>query len=651
MSPDGTQLARNSTALPAVLRRRRLVWKVNGVFLAILIAVVGISSYLTNLDYERAELESAREMARVTSDRIHHRINDLMIQQEPELLGVVVNRMASENPAYHDIRLIAHGGRVVASQLEESGAMVQPESWPCRVCHGGPDSALSWTDESFDEVLELANGERAVSVVNPVLNEAGCSSAACHTGAADGQLLGVIQADFSLARVDALVARRNLHTIVVIVVALLLGTAVTWWMTDRLVGSRIRALRAGAQRLAEHDYSFKFSDQKGDGLAQVEGVFDSITSEISTAYSELLNTQEYLQGIVENSPDIIITVDPTGLIDSFNRGAEEILGYSREEVVGRRIEMLFANPKERDVAIEQLRDTDHVVNYLTHFLTKDGEVRNVLLTLSRLRSPDGEPIGTIGISKDVTSEVRLQQKLLQSERMAALGQALTGIQHSIKNLLNVLKGGSYMVRLGLSKDDKKMLNEGWEMVEQGITNMTEMSKSMLDFARERDLDLKPTDLRALVQKIHSLSAAKFQDSGVGLSVEVGDDLPEVECDPELIRSVVMDLLSNSLDACSWKEYGEGEKPHVKLKLERGATDGYVQIEVSDNGEGMAEEVKAKIFTPFFSTKKKKGTGMGLAVVNRIVSSHGGGTAVESEPGKGATFQVLLPIGGPSLREE
>jgi PAS domain S-box-containing protein len=633
------------------LRRRRLVWKVNGIFLAILVCVVGISSYLTNLDYERAELESARDMARVTSERIHHRINDLMMQDEPEILGTVVNRMASENPAFHDIRLIAHGGRVVASQLEEAGATAQPESWPCSVCHATADSTTSWTGESFDEVLELEDGLRAVSVVTPVVIEAGCSTATCHSGTVDGQLLGVIRADYSLARVDALTSRRNLRTVVVILVALLLGTAVTWWMTDRLVGSRIRALREGAQRLAEHDYSFRFSDSKMDGLAQVGEVFDSMTSEISTAYSELLNTQEYLQGIVENSPDIIITVDPTGLIDSFNKGAEQTLGYSREEVVGRRIEMLFARPRERDVAIEQLRDTDHVVNYLTHFQTKDGDVRNVLLTLSRLRAPDGSPIGTIGISKDVTSEVQLQTKLLQSERMAALGQALTGIQHSMKNLLNVLKGGSYMVRLGLSKDDKKMLSEGWAMVEQGITNMTEMSKSMLDFARERDLDLRSTDLTALAQKIHSLSAAKFRDSGVELSVEIPDDLPAVECDPELIRSVVMDLLSNSLDACSWKEYRDDVKPQVKLRLERGTVNGYVQIEVSDNGEGMAEEVQAKIFTPFFSTKKKKGTGMGLAVVSRIVSSHGGRTTVESEPGKGAIFRVMLPIKGPSLREE
>jgi PAS domain S-box-containing protein len=651
MSREPAEPVKEGEVLPAVRRGRRLVWKVNGLFLLILVCALGASSYLTNRDYERTELSAARDLSRVTSERILRRIEDLMLRDDPHTLGAVVNRMALENPAYRDIRLLAHDGRVVVSQLAEAPGTVQPESWPCNVCHGPAGDTLDWIVGSFDEVVELHDGERVVSVVTPVTNQAGCTSAECHATVAEGQLLGVLQADYSLLRFDTLRARRNLHTVVIIIVALLLGTVASWWMTDRLVGSRLRALREGAQRLAEHDYSFRFSDPKMDGLAQVENIFDNITSEFSTTYSELLNTQEYLQGIVENSPDIIITVDPTGIIDSFNSGAEQILGYNRDEVVGRRIEMLFADPRERDVAIEQLRDTDHVVNYLTHFKTKDGDVRNVLLTLSRLRTPEGLAIGTIGISKDVTVEIQLQRRLVQSERMAALGQALTGIQHSIKNLLNVLKGGSYMVKLGLAKDNREMLSEGWQMVEEGITNMTEMSKSMLDFARERDLDLKPTDLADLAGKIQSLSAAKFRESGVELLVEADEGLPTVECDQELIRSVVMDLLSNALDACSWKEYEEAEKPEVRLKVERGSLDGYVQIEVSDNGEGMAEEVKAKIFTPFFSTKKKKGTGMGLAVVARIVGSHGGRTTVESEPGKGAAFRVMLPIMGPSLREE
>ena len=414
-------------------------------------------------------------------------------------------------------------------------------------------------------------------------------------------------------------------------------------MTNRLVTRRIRVLREGAKRIAEHDFSFRFRDSTGDGLSEVFGVFDSMTREMSKTTSELMSTKEYLQAIVQNSADLIITVGPRGTIRTFNPGAERVLGYTAEEVIGQPIEMIFAEPADRAAAIEQLENGDHVVNYMTSFVTKDGDLRNVMITLSKLLKPDGTPMGTMGISKDITEELRLQVKYMRSKRLAALGQALTGIQHSIKNMLNVMKGGSYMVKLGLAKDNKDLLVEGWEMVREGIDDMTQMSMGMLDFARTRKLKLEPTDLGVLVQKIHSISQAKFRDAGIELRVVVDLDRPPVLCDPEGIRSVVMDLISNAMDACSWKEYPEGQEPSVTMRVLPGALVGHIEIQVSDNGEGMTEEVRKRVFTPFFSTKEKKGTGMGLAVVSRIVGSHEGDTFIDSEPGKGATFRVSLPI--------
>jgi signal transduction histidine kinase len=313
--------------------------------------------------------------------------------------------------------------------------------------------------------------------------------------------------------------------------------------------------------------------------------------------------------------------------------------------------MLFADPAERDMAIAQLEYTDHVVNYETHFLTKDGKVRNVILTLSRLRRGDGTPIGTYGISKDVTREKRLQRQLLQSEKMAALGQAITGIQHSIKNLLNVLKGGSYIVKTGLAKNDRQLLSEGWEMVQDGIEHMTRLSTTMLQFARERKLDLEPTDLADMARKIQALSKVRFQEKGVELVVAVAENVPKVRCDRELIHSVVMDLLSNALDACEWREYEAAEQARVELSIYRSGPPDSLCIAVQDNGEGMTEEVRSKLFTPFFSTRKGTGTGMGLSVAARAVSSHGGKITVDSERGRGSVFRVLLPIEGPKAGEE
>ena len=630
------------------------MWKVNGLFLLILVAALGISGYFTNLDFEQSEIAAARELSLDSSNRIVRRIRELMMNGDAHDLPGLVNRMAAESPSYRDIRLISHQGTVLASQLPGSPLTVDSLTWPCLVCHTRPGRVAYAADStgcSYCEVIEHELEPRALSVVTPIFGGAGCDGAGCHTAATDSTLLAVLQADYSLARVDALTAQRNRHTAYAIILSLILGSVATWWMTERLLGKRIRALREGALRLAEHDFTFRFSDSTGDGISQLVGVFDNMTSELSTTLTELMTAKEHLQAIVENSADIIITVDPTGLITTFNPGAEEILGYNREEVIGRRIEMLFADPRERDAAIAQLEHSDHVVNYVTRFVTKDGVIRHVLLTLSRLRSPTGDPIGTMGVSKDITNELELQRRLNRSQRMAALGQAITGIQHSIKNMLNVMKGGSYMVKLGLTSDDRAMMMEGWEMVQQGIDDMTEMSKSMLDFARTRKLHVKPTDLGELARKIHQMNRSKFKEDGVSLELEISPDLPLVECDGEMIRSVIMDLTGNALDACSWKQYPEGESPRVTLGVRRGEVNGSVEIVVSDNGEGMTEEVRGRVFTPFFSTKEKKGTGVGLAVVARIVSSHEGKTTVESEPGKGATFRVSLPTRGPSLREE
>ncbi|MFC1545519.1 PAS domain-containing sensor histidine kinase [Gemmatimonadota bacterium] len=637
--------------LRSALRRIRLVWKVNGLILVILAVVLGILGYLGTKSLERAEIDMARDISIVSSGRIITRLEETMMGHEVGELPNLVNRMASENPAYRDIRLIAHEGRVVATQIPSGTLTVTQDLWPCIICHLPDGQNPEITTDTCCEVLEYDNQERALSVVTPIFLEEGCSSESCHPGLPAGSVLGILQADFSLARVDNLTAQLNRNTALAILISLIVGMAITWMMTERLLGRRIRMLREGAMRLAEKDFSFRFGDTTGDGLSEIFGVFDDMTSELSDTLSELMDTKEYLQSIVENSADLIITVGPDGLIKTFNVGAELALGYRREEVIGKSIEMLFADPRDRAKAIEQMRSGDHVVNYMTRFVTKDGEIRRVMNTLSRLRAADGTPIGTMGISKDITEELRLQVQLLRSKRLAALGQALTGIQHSIKNMLNVMKGGSYMVKLGLAKEDMPLVTEGWEMVRKGIDDMTDMSMSMLDFAKTRQLKLKPVDLAELVAKVHELSRIRLADLGIGIELEVAPDLPRVICDSEGIQSVIMDLLSNAMDACAWKDYPENERPLLVLRALRAEQDGRIEIQVEDNGEGMPEEVKERIFLPFFSTKEKKGTGMGLAVVNRIVEAHEGETIVESVPGEGTTFSVSLPIKGPSLTEE
>jgi len=138
---------------------------------------------------------------------------------------------------------------------------------------------------------------------------------------------------------------------------------------------------------------------------------------------------------------------------------------------------------------------------------------------------------------------------------------------------------------------------------------------------------------------------------VALRCEAPDGLPAVLCDPKLIHMAVTDILVNAIDACAWKDYRSGESPEVVLEGSFREGGQFVVIEVRDNGCGMNEEIRRNIFTPFFSTKKTQGTGLGLALTSRIISMHRGKISVESEPDRGTTFCVYLPVDGPIENSE
>jgi signal transduction histidine kinase len=210
-------------------------------------------------------------------------------------------------------------------------------------------------------------------------------------------------------------------------------------------------------------------------------------------------------------------------------------------------------------------------------------------------------------------------------------------------MLNACKGGAYMVRLGLKKDDRDMLNEGWEIVQDGISRMTDMSVNMLKYVKEWKPRHEEIEISSVLAEIDKGIKKTARDEGVAFHLNVPDDLPVITCDVRMIHSSVMDLVSNALDSTIWKDYKEGESPFVILSAYMNGEKGKMVIEVEDNGCGMTEEVKEKIFAPFFSTKSKSGTGLGLAITARMIGVHDGEFEIESEPDMGTTFRILLPL--------
>jgi len=456
-------------------------------------------------------------------------------------------------------------------------------------------------------------------------------------------ILIVLLVDVSLESVNTLKSEGNLRTIFTVMIAVILSCVAAWLIVHFSIKQSVQKLANSMHDLAEKKSDFHLDEDKKDEFSSLASSFNDVADMISTFQTELKKSKDNIESIIESTSDIIITVNLDGKILTFNTGAEKALGFQRSELIGKSIEMLWADPGERDAAIDRLKYGDNVVNIETRFLSKSGEVKDVLLTFSLMRNLEGDMIGTFGISKDITDVKRLQNQLIQSQRYIAIGEVFTGIQHSMKNMLNACKGGAYMVRTGLAKDERKMFEEGWEIVQEGINRMTDMSSDMLKFVKGWVPKLEEVELTEVLSEIDHLVKKSASDKGIEYKLKLAKDLPLLRCDSQMIHAALMDIVSNALDACIWKDYNEKEEPKVTMNVYLNNSDENVIIEIKDNGCGMTETVKTKIFTPFFTTKSKSGTGLGLPICSRMINAHNGKIDVESEPNKGTVFKIALPI--------
>jgi len=354
---------------------------------------------------------------------------------------------------------------------------------------------------------------------------------------------------------------------------------------------------------------------------------------------ELRETRDYLNSILENTGDMVITTDLDRRIVSFNRGGELMLGYTREEMLGRSIESLYPTEEERRTLLKRVMAEGGVSNYETQLIHKDGRLVDISLTLSPLKDNQGRVIGTVGISKDITEQLALQKKLVESERLAAIGQTAAGLAHYIKNVINGLKGASYMLNTGLKRDRRDLIEEGWETVELNIGRVSSLALDMLYLSKEREPEYGPTDVNDLIREIGRLMGETAAGRGVKLTLDLNPEIELLWLDAQGMHRSILNLVTNAIEA--FDEVAEVDRERV-LTLRTIREDGELVIEVKDTATGIPPEVYPKLFTQFFSTKAGMGTGLGLAVTRKTIEEHGGRIQVASAWGQGTTFRIRLP---------
>ncbi len=230
---------------------------------------------------------------------------------------------------------------------------------------------------------------------------------------------------------------------------------------------------------------------------------------------------------------------------------------------------------------------------------------------------------------------RLHRQVVAQQRLAAVGEAIAGLAHCIKNVLNGLQGGSYILDLGIQKQETERIAKGWEMVKRNSSFMADLVKDMLAYCRKGGLRREPTDIPQLLNETLLMVKEAAARKGIEASLEVEGEPPPVAVDAAGMKRVVLNLLTNSIDACP-------EGCHVELATSLDAERDELRITVRDDGPGIPEDVQERLFEPFFTTKGSSGTGLGLALVRKVVEEHRGHVELESEPGQGAAFHIFLP---------
>jgi signal transduction histidine kinase len=232
------------------------------------------------------------------------------------------------------------------------------------------------------------------------------------------------------------------------------------------------------------------------------------------------------------------------------------------------------------------------------------------------------------------------QKLVEAERLAAVGQTVAGLSHAIKNITGGLKGGAFVLEKGIELSDQKYLLQGWEMIKGNVDKITNLSLDLLNYAKATDLNVETCDPTQPAQEVIDLMRPRAQTLGIDLVSDFSQNLNACHFDPDLICRCLLNLVTNAIDACKSNHADAPDKMVTVRAMKRRGWG--VEYQVLDNGCGMSSQTKKKIFKQFFSTKGSEGTGIGLMITKKIIDEHKGVIKVESQEGAGSKVVIKLP---------
>jgi PAS domain S-box-containing protein len=359
-------------------------------------------------------------------------------------------------------------------------------------------------------------------------------------------------------------------------------------------------------------------------------------------YEEMLRRQSdqaqrmrfFFENIVQDAGEAVISLDTKGVIRSWNRSAEAIYGYKAEEMVGQTIDRLvppdLLRLGELEALAEVVTKAGAIRDHETRRVRKDGTVITVRITRSGLRDAEGNVIGSSAIVRDITTEQEMEARLIQAEKLAAIGQAASSIAHEVRNALAGISGAMQVLK---GSPAWKELPEGIaEEMDLQMARIAHIVNDLLSYGRPGSLHPRKADIHQMLDHVLASASSSPEAAGKRVLREYVQGALVAEVDQACLEQAFTNVVTNAYQAMP---------AGGTLKVGTRLSNGVVQVQFTDTGSGMSEATVARAFEPFFTTKVR-GSGLGLPIVRTIVEAHRGVVQLASSPGQGTTVTLTLP---------
>ncbi len=416
-----------------------------------------------------------------------------------------------------------------------------------------------------------------------------------------------------------------------ILAELLAGKAPRELTVPDLLDLRIRLERLLAASLGAAAARYIIEDRFTISKAEAGQLVESFQA----MQRSLRQSQELLASVVDSVDDCIFTTDRQGRLVTLNAAGQRLLGLTAAEAATcTYLDVLDEADRRRvGAAIQQMVAAGRAWRGTVHALTRRRQRFPAHLAISCVFDAHRQVLGTVGVLRDLTEQVATQQRLIQRETLASLGEMAAGVAHEIRNPLGGIKMATRLLSSG-GFDGGRIAHEMAESILSGIAEIEGIVAALLDYARETRLDLQEYPIARILGPVTEHVAGEGARRGIRVTVEGLDGELVATVDGPRLRQVFVNVLKNALEATERRP-----DPRVDVRLYgRGSA---VVVEVSDNGAGMDAEQREKVFLPFFTTKPT-GTGLGMAIVKKIMDLHGGEIEIDTAPGRGTRVRLVIP---------